>query len=296
MLDFQYSLADDGTGRQMVYPPFVTQQGLDDLSDRFVVRDDDVFIVTYPKAGTNWMRQILHLLSHQGEQGEQSSRETVPFLEKEACLGNWAALDYKGERRYFMSHLSYALMPGVQESNARYIYVARNPKDCATSLFHFMVSRADLRLQNQWDDFFEAYVHGEVPYGVWFDHNLEWWQASQTASHILFVKYEEMQKNLAAVVEEVAAFIHFPLTPALRDKVVAQSTFSAMASNSKANWSLNAEPNGSADKHLRKGVVGDWRNCFSEAQSANYDALYRQTMAGSGLTFEFESAALLEKA
>ena len=44
MLNFQYSIADDGKGNPMVYPPFVTQQGLDDLQDRFVVRDDDVFI------------------------------------------------------------------------------------------------------------------------------------------------------------------------------------------------------------------------------------------------------------
>ena len=288
MLKFNYALADDGTGKPMVYPPFITQAGLDSLHDRFIVRDDDVFIVTYPKAGTNWMRQILHLLSHNGEQGEQTSRETVPFLEKEASLGNWATLDYKGNRRYFMSHLSYDLMPGIRNSHAHYIYVARNPKDCAKSLFHFMVSRADMQLQNGWDDFFEAYVQGLVPYGVWFDHNLAWWQASQQTSNILFVKYEEMQKDLASVVEQVADFIHLPLIPLLRDQVVAQSTFEAMASNTKANWSLNAGHHRSADKHLRKGVVGDWRNSFSDAQNVRYDALYRQKMAGSGLTFEFE--------
>ena len=292
MLNFHYGMADDGQGRQIVYPPFVTQQGLDDLANRFSVRDDDVFIVTYPKAGTNWMRQILHLLSHQGEQGEKTSRETVPFLEKEACLGNWAALAYQGERRYFMSHLSYALMPGVRDSKARYIYVARNPKDCAVSLFHFMTSRADLRLQSEWDDFFTAYIQGQVPYGVWFDHNLDWWEASQSADNILFIKYEEMQKDLAASVEQVATVINFPLTPALRDRVVAQSTFAAMASNTKANWNLNPTQNGAADKHLRKGVVGDWRNQFSQAQSDHYDALYRQAMAASGLDFDFERTAL----
>jgi hypothetical protein len=288
MLNFNYSTATDGKGGALLYPPFVTQQALDELAARFVVRDDDVFIVTYPKAGTNWMRQILHLLSHQGEQGGKTSRETVPFLEKEACLGNWAALAYQGERRYFMSHLPYALMPGIRDSKASYIYVARNPKDCAVSLFHFMTSRADLRLQNEWDDFFEAYRQGQVPYGDWFDHNLTWWDASHTAGNILFVKYEEMQKDLAASVEEVAAFIDFPLTPDLRDRVVAQSTFAAMASNTKANWNLNLTQNGASDKHLRKGVVGDWKNRFSKVQSDRYDALYRQTMMGSSLAFDFE--------
>ena len=267
----------------MIFPRFITPQGLNELAERFVVRDDDVFIATYPKSGTNWMRQILHLLIHQGEQGELTSRETVPFLEKEACLGNWALLDYKGARRYMMSHLPYALMPGVQQNKATYIYVARNPKDCATSFFHFMERRGDARLQNGWDGFFEDYVQGRLPYGNWFEHNLTWWNASQVADNILFVKYEEMQKDLAASVEQVAAFINFPLTPQLRDCVVAQTTFAAMSANPKANWDLNAE----ADKHLRKGVVGDWRNQFTQAQSDRYDVLYHQAMTGSGLDFDF---------
>ncbi|MFZ4664636.1 MAG: sulfotransferase domain-containing protein, partial [Caldilineaceae bacterium] len=159
------------------------------------------------------------------------------------------------------------------------------------SLFHFMTSRADLRLQSEWDDFFEAYVQGQVPYGDWFDHNLAWWDASQTAGNILFVKYEEMQKDLAASVEAVAAFIDFPLTPDLRNRVVAQSTFAAMAANTKANWNLNPTQNGAADKHLRKGVVGDWQNHFSKVQLDRYDTLYRQAMAGSGLDFDFERTA-----
>jgi len=288
MLNFNYSIAADGKGGQVVYPPFVTQAGLDALNNRFVVREDDVFIVTYPKAGTNWMRQIVYLLGHGGVQGEQTLRETVPLLEKEASRDNWAVLDYHGERRYFMSHLPYCLMPGAAQRQARYICVARNPKDCATSYYYFMVSREDMRLQNEWDEFFTAYLQGLVPYGSWFDRTLEWWQASQQTDHILFVAYEEMQQDLAAIVEKVAEFIDIPLTPALRDSVVAQSTFAAMATNPKTNWNLNPTRNGFPDKHLRKGTVGDWQHRFTPEQNALFDALYQQKMQGTGLYFAFK--------
>ncbi len=288
MLDFHYSTATDGKGGSLLYPPFVTQQGLDELAARFVVRNDDVFIVTYPKAGTNWMRQIVHLLGHGGVQGEQTLRETVPLLEKEASQDNWAVIETTGARRYFMSHLPYGLMPRVQHSQARYICVARNPKDCATSYYYFMVSREDMRLQNEWDDFFDAYMQGQVPYGLWFDRTLEWWQASQQNRNILFMHYEEMQIDLAACVEKIAHFIDIPLSPTLRDSIVAQSRFDAMATNTKTNWNLQPTRNGFPAKHLRKGKVGDWQHRFTPAQNARFDALYQQRMAGSGLHFAFD--------
>ena len=61
-----------------------------------------------------------------------------------------------------------------------------------------------------------------------------------------------------------------------------------MQANPEANYSwiphrrnLNALP------FMRKGVVGDWVNYFSEEQSAEFDAKYAQRMNGSGLEFEF---------
>ena len=40
--------------------------------------------------------------------------------------------------------------------------------------------------------------------------------------------------------------------------------------------------------HIRKGIVGDWKNYFSEEQSARMDAEYSKRMAGTGLNFQFE--------
>jgi hypothetical protein len=280
-------MADDGKGGLLIYPPFVNQQGLAALARQFTVRDDDVFIVSYAKSGTNWLRQIVHLLANQGVQGEQTLRETVPLLEKEAGAGNWAALEYKGRRRYFMTHLPIALMPGIKQTQARYLYLARNPKDCAVSYYHFMVSRADLRFQGNWNEFFDLFIRGLVPYGLWFERVLEWWRASREADNILFMKYEEMQKDVAASVAAIAQFINIPLTAELLDAVVTQSSFAAMSANPKANWNLDPTRPGFPDKHLRKGTVGDWRNHFSAEQNAQFDALYAEKMAGSGLQFEF---------
>ena len=38
---------------------------------------------------------------------------------------------------------------------------------------------------------------------------------------------------------------------------------------------------------MRKGVVGDWRNFFTDDQSAKLDALLREKLSGTDLVFDY---------
>lgn len=51
---------------------------MDSLADEFVVHDDDVFVVTYPRSGTTWTEQVVHLILNQSEQGELLLTDTAP--------------------------------------------------------------------------------------------------------------------------------------------------------------------------------------------------------------------------
>jgi hypothetical protein len=102
----------------------------------------------------------------------------------------------------------------------------------------------------------------------------------------MFVKYEDMTKNLAQVVTDVADFIDIPLTSDLLDAVIAASKFSAMAINPKANLDWVPQREG-IPKHMRKGIVGDWKNHFSSEENRLFDAIYESTFLKFGLEFEF---------
>lgn len=39
---------------------------------------------------------------------------------------------------------------------------------------------------------------------------------------------------------------------------------------------------------MRKGIVGDWKNYFTLSQNQMFDEVYKQKMADTGLSFEFE--------
>jgi hypothetical protein len=66
MTDYPYILVNDGRGGQIAFPPFIPQANLDTLAADFVANDGNVFVVTYPKCGTTWMEQVVHLLLHDG--------------------------------------------------------------------------------------------------------------------------------------------------------------------------------------------------------------------------------------
>ena len=70
------------------------------------------------------------------------------------------------------------MMPGRDpaDSAAKYIYVTRNPKDVAVSFYHHMKHTHHLTFTSDWDTYFESFLKGDVFYGLWFDHILEWWK------------------------------------------------------------------------------------------------------------------------
>ena len=286
MSKYPCTFVSDGANGQITFPPFITQREMDILANEFIVHDDDLFVVTYPRSGTTWTEQIVHLLLNQGEQGEQPLTDAAPWLETLPGRphGIKGFLLTLSGRRLFTSHLPIALMPDFTASKGKYIYVARNPKDVAVSNYHH--DRSKSGYDGTWDEHFSLFMQGQVMYGSYFDHVLLWWQANQKAANILFLTYEAMKHDLAGVVGQIADFIEVPLNQTILERVIAGSNFRAMATNEKTNFNWIPQREG-IPTHYRKGLIGDWRNQFSTEQSQSFDKIYLQKMSGSNLQFDF---------
>lgn len=77
------------------------------------------------------------------------------------------------------------------------------------------------------------------------------------------------------------------LTADLMEKVQAQSSFSTMEK-------INERSEQERERNFfRKGEIGDWRNHFSDEQSAQFDALYKEKLDGLGLTFDFGGGLIM---
>ncbi|KAG0433989.1 hypothetical protein HPB47_019425 [Ixodes persulcatus] len=164
---------------------------------------EDVFVVTYPKAGTTWVQQIGYLIFNKGVPACNALEflRSSPFLEMSGAtvMKQWT------RRGFIKTHLPYSLLR--KHSRAKYIYVCRNPKDVCISLFHHTrLFNAYEFADGKFEDFFEAFLKGNTDYGDYFDHLLSWYK-HRNDPNVLFLHYEEIKLNLRQCVVKIAKFM-----------------------------------------------------------------------------------------
>ncbi|XP_063964869.1 sulfotransferase 1E1-like [Lytechinus pictus] len=90
---------------------------------------------------------------------------------------------------------------------------------------------------------------------------------------------------------QIAEFMGKTLPDDIIDRIIEASSFSFMKNNTSANPDVAFKKSLDLTKNktfMRKGMVGDWKNYFTEDQNRRFDQLYQEKMAGSGLEFTFE--------
>ena len=279
----------------MPFPPMIDQQRMDELKD-FGLRGGDLFIATFPKSGTNWARYIVQLIRNSGEDDGKSAWSAI-WLSAIGKMGfeknNLATVAAMPSPRVFFDHAPYDMTPGglPSASPAKYIYVARNPKDVMVSYYyHHLSGKGSYGFSETWDVFFHLFLTGKVGYGSWFEHVLEWWKHKDDPN-VLFLKYEDMKKDHPGAVRAIAEFMGCDLKPDVLDKIVMESTIDRMKANPSTNFSWLPPTVFALEEinpFVRKGIVGDWKNHFTAEQSATFNAVYQEKMKGTGLSFEFE--------
>jgi hypothetical protein len=189
----------------------------------FRSREDDIFIVTYPRSGTTWMQMVLYQLTTDGRMDFTHISEVSPWFERSLALGTAEARDFESlpSPRIFKSHLPYMWLPG----GGRYIYITRDGADVAVSYYHLY--RSHLGFEGSFSDFFERFISGRVQYKSWFKH-VAGWQARRGRPDVLFVSYEDMLASLGSVVGEVAGFCGLEIDEARLDRVLRRCDFEFM--------------------------------------------------------------------
>jgi len=276
------------------------------------VREDDVWIASFPKCGTTWTQEMVWNIMHDVdlESAKATSLEKrVPFLELSGILEEqWVADGLQGfsaesmrmveeqkSPRIIKTHLALDMLPRqVLEKQAKLIYVTRNPRDAVVSYFnHWRVLAGYTGTLSTVVDAFIAGVAGY--YSPFLQHVLSYWN-HRHEKHMLFITYEEMKSDLAGVVSRVASFLGKTLSPKQTADLVEHLSFDQMKANSAVNKddvleSVSMKTGMEKGQFLRKGEVGDWRNHLTEEQVSRMAAWEEEGLAGSG--FKFSSTTIL---
>ncbi|CAD7682769.1 unnamed protein product [Nyctereutes procyonoides] len=207
--------------------------------DTFEARSDDIVLASYPKCGSNW---ILHIISELifAESKKKYEYPEFPILECEDPE-KYQRMKQFPSPRILTTHLHYDKLAGsIFNNKAKILVIFQNPKDTAVSFFHFHNDIPDIPSCGSWGEFFRQFMKGR------------------------FLLYEDLKKNLAAGIQQIAEFLGFSLTG--EQIQTSQGTHGAVG-----------------PFLFQHGEVGDWKILFSETQNQEMDAKFKACLTGISL-------------
>ncbi|GBM26438.1 hypothetical protein AVEN_68377-1 [Araneus ventricosus] len=127
------------TGVPFQNVPWFKKENIQNNMD-YVPQNDDIIIASYPRTGTNWLRNIVLQITSKGMSfpyfpsfNDCFYRE-VSFMEmiEPEAIGKMKGL------RIYKNHYPYDMVQKNRKSKVLYIY--RNPEDTLVSCYHFFQS------------------------------------------------------------------------------------------------------------------------------------------------------------
>lgn len=142
------------------------------MVNRLLLPDLSLLRLSFFLSGTTWVTEIVWQIYNNGQISGESILCRVPFLEM-ATHKHFLRNDLKTlpSPRLIKSHLPYSIIPKSSDMNTqcKYIYIVRNPKDVAVSFFHFEESRKayDDEYNGPWEFFSKLFMNGNGKFSCW---------------------------------------------------------------------------------------------------------------------------------
>ncbi len=242
------------------------------------VRSDDTFVVSYPRSGNTWQRFLIANLLRPDERiSFFNVNEIVPdvYQTPEDVLANHPS------PRILKSHDAFT--PRFPRS----IYITRDPRSVAVSMFHFRVAIGRLRPDEALDEFARDFAKGTVirklaraQIGSWAENVMSWVsQTDQGNPSVLLLRYEDLKADTVGELRRVANFLRIPASDGELRSAVENSSFERMQEFEQEFDKMQPRKDwAGGSRFIRKGAVDEWDQVFSPEQNEMICAAFEQAM------------------
>ncbi|XP_038051170.1 sulfotransferase family cytosolic 1B member 1-like isoform X1 [Patiria miniata] len=294
--------------KNVTFDPHIVPRGNLTEVERFNVRQDDIFIASYPRSGTHWLTEMVLLIMADGDVSKVNRRTmdqvfemTLPIDPSRPLRAGYKAVEEwpVGEPRVVLTHLPAELLPLQlwQQKGAKVVYIARNVLDVLASQYqHLSAINLLPPATKDWPKFIQFKLSDKDTYSGrnWFSHVTSYWRRRSSNEKLLFLKYEDIKTDHRKAVRDIAEFLQRPLAAEQIDRVVELTTFDGMM---KTYQQIEAEDPSkifrtralSVEPFLKKGIVGNWKGKYSDEQLATIKKKVVEHCGSLGLHFEFET-------
>jgi hypothetical protein len=242
---------------------------------KFGMREDDIYIATYPKSGTTRMQMLVLQLTTDGAVDFEHIYDVSPWIRNESFQKREPK--ELPSPRVIKTHDPYHKFG--RSTKGRFIFVMRDGKDVAASMFHQQrnYNKRDL----EFETFFKHnYVkRNEMNYFTF----MKAWLRNKYKLPVLYVRFEDMLEDFDAVIYKVADFIGVEVKPEDLPRIRQHCSFEFMKEHEeKFGEQPPKKDNRVYDQFIRKGKAGEGDTLFSEEQKKEYERRFKKHLARFG--------------
>jgi hypothetical protein len=236
---------------------------------------DDTFIASYPRSGNTWTRFLIGNLMH--------PESPVTFANIETIIPDATALSSRALKRVPQPRL-IKTHEYFEPRYRRVIYLVRDPRDVALSLYNFR------RKYRSLDDSYpieryvaERFLPGDLDVS-WGEHVGSWLGTRMNQPGFLLVRYEELLQDPQRELGRVAAFLGVAASMETLSQAIERSSANRLRELEKVEHEAWVTTKGKrADvPFIAEAVAGTWKQKLPEPSVALIESAWGHLMNSIG--------------
>ncbi|MBN1181027.1 MAG: sulfotransferase domain-containing protein [Bacteroidales bacterium] len=233
----------------------------------FGEREDDIYIVSYPKSGTTLMQMLVYQLVTDGNMEFKHIYDVSPWTRNEA-IRRQKPRNLESPR-IIKTHDEYKEFD--PDTKGKFIFIFRDGLDTIVSNYHQEknYNYPDLELTNYAKEFIHKKKYN------WFVFMKKWLQNKKKLP-ILYIKYENLLNDFVGCLDKIAGFLNYNVDESNKFRIQERCSFEYMKAHQEKFGDQPSENKKKYDQFIRKGKPGEGKETLNKELKDEFMIMFKK--------------------